>query len=254
MKSFLGFLFTVLCLDFCAYAGSPVHYELIGGVEAPDGAYPELVYVTSNGANCSASIISPEGSNGVVLTAAHCVRHHGDIGPVAEVFISVEEERFVAKCHRAPLYRQGKEDHDLALCKANAPFHVKPANIASKGPNIGESVRVMGYGCTKADDNDNTSGGNNGVLRIGEAKVAKVPNKRNWFETNSTVRSCYGDSGAPSMVLNDSEHIILGVTSQGDLRSRSLFTAVYTQKSLEFFQKFANDEKVDICGITQNCE
>ena len=228
-----------------AFASS---YEpmLIGGRPASKGEYPEIVYIHSGNARCSATVIGPK----VILTAGHCVADEGSIGPVAEIVdFVVDQTVYSAVCKQAPMYRDQTEDHDMALCKVDKRLSVKPAKISKLGPKLGEEVVLSGYGCVQAGG----GGGNDGILRIGKAKVTKLPQgKDHWFYTQDKSALCFGDSGGPAL-LNKKEHLLIGVNSRGNIKDLSLLTALYTSESIKFFEDFAEEQEVEICGISDKC-
>lgn len=240
----------LLCLFLSGFAEARTFdFNLIGGRPATKGEYPETVYISSGNARCSASVIGPR----VIMTAGHCVADDGQIGPVAvsnTVAFSIDKTSYTAKCKQAPMYRDHTEDHDMALCKVDKAVSIKPGSISKKGPQLGEKVILSGYGCVKPGG----GGGNDGILRIGKAKVIKLPEgKDHWFYVQDTAALCFGDSGGPSF-LDSKEHLIIGVNSRGNIKDLSLLTAVYTQESLDFFEEFAKDQEVEICGITTDCD
>lgn len=214
---------------------------LIGGAPIERKSYPEIIYIKAGNSRCSATVVSDH----VIVTAAHCVADGGEIGPVGFVLSQVA---YKAKCKQAPLYRDQKEDHDLALCKVDQKLMIKPAYISKEGPKVGEEVQLSGYGCIASPGN----GGNDGILRMGKAKVTQLPKGTDhWFYTKGSVALCYGDSGGPSLLVDDKKHLLIGVNSRGNIKDLSLFTALYTKESLKFIKDFAKSERVEICGITK---
>lgn len=222
------------------------HPELIGGKPVERGAYPEIVYIRSGDARCSATIIGPQ----VILTAGHCVADQGSIGPAAEVVdFVIDKVSYSAQCQQAPLYRDQIEDHDMALCKVDKELSVKPASISKIGPKIGDKIILTGYGCIQPGG----GGGNDGTLRMGLSTVSKLPvGKDHWFYTQDDSALCFGDSGGPSL-LKSEEHLLIGVNSRGNIKDLSLLTALWTPESIAFFQDFARDSEVSICGVTDDC-
>lgn len=248
MRMFLIFSLSILS-TFCFADES----DLIGGRPAVKGEYPEILYISSGNSRCSATVVGEQ----VILTAAHCVKDHGQIGPVDKkpelIEFVLEQVVYRAKCFQAPLYRDKIEDHDLALCKVDKKLTIKPAKVDKQGPKIGHSVVLTGYGCIS----EGGTGGNDGILRIGKAKVIKLPEGKNhWFYTEAATALCFGDSGGPSMLSSKlhGKHKVIGVNSRGDIKTLSLMTALFTEESIKFMEDFIAEHKVDICGISKGCE
>lgn len=244
-----GFLLVLVAMLTSPLVGN--NDELIGGRIAKPGEFPEIIYIRSVDAYCSATVIGSE----VILTAAHCVADEGDVQNTGFDYVDfvIEKQIYHAHCKQAPLYKADVEDHDMALCKTDRPLSIEPASVSKTAPKLGEIVMLSGYGCIEVDADGDGHGGNDGTLRIGKAKVKRLPRgKYHWFDTaipQSTL--CSGDSGGPAMFMET--HKVIGVNSRGDSKSLSMMTALWTAKSIEFFQKYAEKEKVSICGITEDC-
>lgn len=223
----------------CAEIFADFPYLLIGGIA--DGGhvkYPEVVYVNNNFSACSATIVGER----VVLIASHCA---ADQTYIESYRASVQ--KFSAKCFHAPTDKAA--DLDVALCLADTRLKGPYASIADHGPDLGEMVALMGYGCTRSD----RSGGNDGILRYGLAKVSGLDMGNSvYFQTTHSVALCSGDSGGPSM-LNEDHHQIIGVNSRGDLHTRSLMVALYSSYAQDYFRQFAEKHHVEICGINKEC-
>jgi len=177
--------------------------SLINGRPAGPGEFPEAVYISFGNSRCTGSIVGPQ----VMLSAAHCATT-GSVGR-----FQVGQTQYSAKCSRHPKYPN--QDVDLLLCKVDKEVEsVKPATLG--GPvAVGESITIVGYGCVKPGG----GGGNDGVLRVGDAKVTG-------FSAYDIVSQgaglCFGDSGGPAYVkLKDAykeKHIQVSVNSKGNIR------------------------------------
>src|SRR3990167_6138218 len=180
-------------LLFCLLSAIPLFAAdpmLIGGRPALKGELPEIVYIASGGARCSAVLVSEN----VLITAAHCVADRGSVEPVGKNRIDFvhEQKVYTAVCHQAPLYRDQIEDHDLALCKLDKRVSIKPAKVDKEPLKVDETVLLTGYGCI--DGSRGGVGGNDGILRVGKARITKLPKDRNhWFYTEANTRLCFGD-------------------------------------------------------------
>lgn len=232
---------------------------LVGGAPVKPGEYPEVIRISDGGSYCSAALIGPR----VILTAAHCTRDNGDIEPVSEkkIYQFVHNQNvYKAKCTLAPSYRDGRRgvgSQDIALCKTDKVVKVKYAVIAKIEPSLNEAVTLIGYGCTRGRDSENgPGGGNDGVLRVGKAKVMRSSTDTNyhWY-ANRGAFLCFGDSGGPAFLEvkkpKQEIHYVAGVNSMGDIRSYSLLTSV--PRSMEFLKAYEIANNVEICGISKDC-
>jgi len=233
---------------------------LIGGRHAEPGEFPEVIYIKhrlddGRTSRCSASVVGPR----VILTAAHCVKDNGTIEPAKfhveqALEFQIGQQIFKAQCKQAPLYRDNTEDHDMALCKTDREMNVKYASIAKEGPAVDDFVQLTGYGCIQ----EGGGGGNDGILRVGEAKVRTLPTEtNNWFYTRWETALCFGDSGGPSFFKMEDAHTehhwVIGVNSRGNIRDLSLMTATWIEKSQKFIRDFASEQSVEICGHNRTC-
>jgi hypothetical protein len=104
---------------------------------------------------------------------------------------------------------------------------------------------LTGYGCV----NKGGGGGNDGYLRIGEAKVTKVPTNTNFdIVSKGTAALCFGDSGGPAY-KNDR---LIGVNSRGNIENTSYVSAVHMADE-SYMLTWAKANKVEICGVNRNC-
>lgn len=256
----MKWIIITIALLWSGVALSGENQTLIGGTEAQPGEFPEVVYIkhqieTGRWARCTSTIIGPR----VILTAAHCVKDNGEISPAGfhnetALEFQVGQKVFKAQCKQAPLYRDNKEDHDVALCVTDRKMDVKYASVAKDGPALDDFVQLIGYGCTQQGG----GGGNDGILRWGEAKVVQLPSdQNNWFYTRWKTALCFGDSGGPSMKKLDSprtdHHWVIGVNSRGNIRDLSLMTAMWLDKTKQFLGDFTRSTDTKICGFNLDC-
>lgn len=243
--SVLAFFTSPMC---CA----PAHAKalLIGGHEAIRGDYPEILYMTASdsegGWSCSGTVIGPS----VYLTAAHCA--------ASGQKIKGYDGSWKAVCTRHPSYSDDDNEQavDISVCKRSdgRSWSMKPAIIAEEGPALGDIVTLAGYGCTAS----NGGGGNNGILKVGEAPVRQLDAVDDyWFYTVGSDALCYGDSGGPSfkriVAPRSDYHEVLGVNSRGDIKTLSMLAPVYIDLSRQFLLDFAKQHKVKICGVSDDC-
>jgi hypothetical protein len=221
------------------------HPNLINGREALVGEFPEVVYITTGGARCTATLIGAK----VLLTAAHCGRS-GDT-----TSFQIGQTVYSATLTRSPVYQEGNAsaDHDIAVgLIENEISGVKFASVGGEA-KVGTEITLAGYGCTTSSG----TGGNDGVLRIGENKVSSF----NGFDMVSNLQGggalCFGDSGGPAFVkLGNTmveHHVVLGVNSKGNIKDTNYNARTDTTESQEFFAEFAQQNSVEICGVNKDC-
>lgn len=222
--------------SFCFAQEGPT---LIGGKPVEPGEYPEVVYISMKSGRCSASLVGPQ----VLLTAAHCARGG------AKVTFQHNQNQYSATCTAPAAYP--REDHDISLCLIDKEIQKPYASIADKSPEVGEKMTLIGYGCVKPGG----GGGNDGVLRVGQSTVTGFTK---WdIVTKRDAALCYGDSGGPAfaevVAPKTDHHYVLGVNSKGDIRTTSYLSKLYSDESKAFMKAWADDKKVQICGVNMLC-
>ena len=228
-----GFLFLISDL-----AMSQTGTDLINGRRAEPGEFPEAVYVSFGNSRCSGSVVGRR----VLLSAAHCA-NTGSTGT-----FQIGQTQYSSKCTRHPSYPG--EDVDLLLCKIDKDVEdIKPASIG--GPvETGKSITIVGYGCIRPGG----GGGNDGVLRVGDAEVTGFSN---YDIVSEGAGLCFGDSGGPAyMKLTDAfseKHIQVSVNSKGNIRDTNYTTRTYIDISKNWMASWARSNGVDICGVTSQC-
>jgi hypothetical protein len=235
MRFLASFLIAVVCLNVQARDIAP---NLINGQPVTDGSFDQVVRIKTNGAGCTATIVGAR----VIITAAHC----GETGKEAKFRFDGEE--YTAKLTQSPLYPTKDLDVSVGILDKDI-IGANPASIGGKAV-IGEEITLLGYGCTKTDG----TGGNDGVLRIGKAKIT------GWAGTYDIVSStpggaalCFGDSGGPAFLENSGKFELLGINSKGNIKDTNYNSRLDHKDSLDFLKKIAKDNKVDICGVNANC-
>jgi hypothetical protein len=230
----------VLCF-FCFGLVPTSDSDLINGREALPGEFPEIVNIFTNGAMCSAALVGPH----VILTAGHCVEEG-----VPTYFLHEGNAHYVDTMIH-PIYPE--KDLDIAIGFVEEPvFDVQYASIGGEA-SVGDKVLLTGYGCINQDG----TGGNDGVLRVGESLVVGYYGYDFVTMRSDGAALCFGDSGGPALVYMEdafsSHHYVMGVNSKGDIEVTSYLTRTDLAESREFFVDWADLYEVDICGITVDC-
>ncbi len=212
---------------------------LINSKPADPEEWPASVYARMEGAACSATLIGDR----VLLIASHCVSNDGRLS------FSAHANNYTARCTHHPEYDRSNFTADWTLCLVERP--VTGVLFESIGADdkltVGESVTLSGYGCTHSGGN----GGNDGIFRIGTAKVEGLPFKDDYdVVTEGGAALCFGDSGGSAYLIKGDKRVIFGVNSRGDIHTTSYLPAVASKTFLSWAKEWAkNSNNVKICGI-----
>jgi V8-like Glu-specific endopeptidase len=190
--------------------GVPTNYETWQGVIA-------LIWVDV-GFICTGTLIDPE----VVLSAGHCV-YLPDAGidfvtepsgvwiaGGADLNAGFENMRYVEEVVAHPTWDGTGAGTDLSMLKLSVPLYEVESYPVRVAPQIGvgETVQIVGYGQTSADDLESA-----GIHRAGESTVLTVNAAE--IEIGGAANGCYGDSGGPMFGWQDDAWAVSGVTSHG---------------------------------------
>lgn len=219
---------------------TPFSPTLIGGVPADAALWPASVYARAGSSACSATIVGDR----VVFIASHCVADGGSITFTAHA------NSYRAVCSHHPEYR-GNSTADWTLCLVDRPvtgvaFEV--LGVEKAGLLIGQDLLLSGYGCIHPGG----GGGNDGIFRIGNAKIRGLPYGKNYdIVTKGGAALCFGDSGGSAYLLGDKgARYIVAVNSRGDISTVSYLPAVFNRTFGEWASIWAkNSNNVRICGL-----
>ena len=207
---------------------------LINGTPVDKAKYPAVLRIKSaSGAGCTASLVGPQ----AILTAAHCAEQGEQV-----TFTTVDGRKFTATMYR--FEKWPGEDLDLSVGKVNTPVTgILPISVRTdRFEKKGMDVTLIGYGCT----NPGGTGGNDGVLRIGTAKISSGQGYDLALDGNPSAL-CYGDSGGP--VFFEGKQI--GVNSKGNIEDKSYTTRTTLPEGVAFLKLAEQKLGVKICGISE---
>ena len=213
---------------------------LIGGRIADTKDFPASFYAVRGVERCTSTMVGPR----TLLTAAHCV----DDG--AMINLTLEAREYPGQCVHAPDYKMNHTaDWALCLMAQDVPSHpYETLNVDSHTLAVGVELLLSGFGCTRP-----RGGGNDGVYRIGEARVIKLPSAtKHELVTRGEVALCYGDSGGPAFVFLDAgktKRVQVAVNAQGNIHDTSYLAPLSAEAAKRFLYDWSRRYDVWICGL-----
>jgi len=217
-------------------------FAIVSGDKVASGKYPAVVkigyapgYLTPLfDPFCTGTLISKK----IILTAAHCLS--ADLEAPLEVvfndrFKTVRKVKAIA-IHEDYLLNPSLSVADIALLHLESEvLHIPYYKVSSAKSNPGQKYKVLGYGYTKTNGNDN------GTLRsalqidytyqsqefLGNSVTPYILTAIYISKNNKISSTCSGDSGGPLLYNNK----VIGLTSFGDPDCNSSSPTVYTRIS-----------------------
>jgi hypothetical protein len=222
----LCFLPSLLGLGVACYGGHPED-ETVGLRTAaiasgePDDGHPAVGYLYQPGwGMCTGTLVGSKS----VLTAAHCIS-----AGAAGLYVVAGRTVSVAGAVSHREYREGTTlpglpsagngwiENDVALVYLKQPaYGVAPIALANRTPGIGEPITLVGFGLAAADAKEwpptkrraENTVGNSGEKFILYGKIGGLK--------GGPGNICPGDSGGPTLVVEEGEERIAGVHSMGE--------------------------------------
>jgi secreted trypsin-like serine protease len=231
--------------DRLAHAGRPAGSshpirEVVGGSDAPEGAFPWMVRLSMG---CAGALVAPR----VVLTAGHCVDGSGPDTEISVIAGSVDLRspaaivRRSTEVFRAPGFRGETRGDDWAVIRLDHALNL-PTLELSQGKGGDQGIfTIMGWGQTSETALRQQR-------RLRYAMVPTVPDAKCAAEYRKVgvklvagesicagragVDTCQGDSGGP-MVRRDANGrwLQVGIVSWGLGCARAGYPGVYSQVS-----------------------
>lgn len=226
-----------LALDPVEYGTTP---SLIGGTPAPAGSFPASFTTRHGNSQCTGTVIGPR----VLQLAAHCV------GDGRSATIRHTSGTYTGVCKHAAEYRRDATA-DYALCKLDRAIDLPLYErvLQEKWVSVGNLLLLAGMGCTQPGG----SGGNNNVLRIGEAPVRTLPVSNNDLVTRGNAALCFGDSGGSAFWRDPKGELwVVGINSRGDIRTTSYLSATFTRVAKNFYNSWRTANGVKVCGLDKD--
>ncbi|XP_061667144.1 serine protease 28-like [Syngnathoides biaculeatus] len=231
---------------------APLNSRIVGGVDAPAGAWPWQVSMHWRGVHvCGGNVIGREW----VLTAAHCIPSLDPspwllyFGKQNQSTTSPNEvNRAVSQVIVHPEYDSFTRQNDVALMRLSSPLvftdYIRPICVASRSSAFNNGTRcwATGWGRLSADEPLEA------FERLQEVEIPVIGNREcacsYTLVENASIASnmlcageenrgtCQGDSGGPVQCRQGSTWILAGVASFGVPCARRFFPEVFARVSV----------------------
>lgn len=241
------------------YADDTADLKIIGGIKADVSEWPAtFVFKSIGGGGCTSTAVGPK----TIITAAHCIEHK------AKGTVEIANDVIPVRCFHHPDYVSSisstdpdweeKASPDFALCTTEN--EIKGIEFENLNKDVSlvtdkPTVLLLGFGCNSIGGSD----GGFGVLYEGEAAIQSLPKGSSYYlRTLGGAAVCYGDSGGLDYIfLNESSRtrrIAIGVSSRGDISTKSLISATHVEGFLNWANKFAKENDSPICGLDEQVQ
>jgi len=245
-----GFLHFTLATALCILVSwSTAALAIVGGESVKHDDWPAAVAIGSLSQNCSAMAVGPR----VLLSAADCIKG------VEIQAARAGSNSYQLICETQPGFDAAKIDNapSLLLCVTDRAVFTSFEFVETRRDftEQGAPVTMLGYGCLHRGGNGKQSPG----LSAGAAKVEGVMGATAPMRILRTSGDalCFGDLGAGLLQYfqdagtHDVNRSLVGIGFRSDLFELSFFISTGSPGFVEWAKNWAQQRKVDICGITQ---
>jgi trypsin len=194
---------TLLC------ASPAMAAPIVGGDEAPAGAYPDVVAVQTRYGRCTGTLIAPD----LVATASHCLEAWSkEISDPQRASVVIGVLDHEAQGLRIEAAREIMHPElDVAILVLAAPAEVRPRPLAigcaADAVANGTTATAIGFGATSSDWSDANSRLHETRFAIVDAECATPERWENGcvpgtaaIASSAASTACFGDSGGPLLV------------------------------------------------------